>query len=190
MLTADDRKTWISTTVPVAARLRLRCDLSVRSILDGAWWPRSREPVSELTALIAALDPRHPPVTSVMLNGQAWDSHPRRIRVAGRLVRLGWFTSLDPCLLIATTSNDQRVDLLVVPPDASRATANAAMDMAAEGAPTLRAAAIMASDATRPSDQPRAEADWESEGGLVAGHQSRRVAVNTAATGPAPAPVR
>jgi hypothetical protein len=172
MLTTDDRKTWISTAVPVATRLRWRPDPSVRSILDGAWWPRSREPVSELTALIAALDPRLTPVTSVMLNGQAWDSHPRRIQVAGRLVRLGWFTSQDPCLLIATTSNDRRVDLLVVSPDASTATADAAMGMAADGEPTLRAAAIMAADAPHPPDQPSAEADWESEGGLVAGQRS------------------
>jgi len=151
MFITDDRKTWISTTVPVAARLRLRPDPSARSILDGAWWPRSREPVSELTALVTALDSRRTPVTSVMLNGQAWDGHPRRIRVADRLVRLGWFTSLDPCLLIATTSDDQRVDLLVVSPDTAPTTANAAMHTATDGEPTLRAAAIMAAHAPPPT---------------------------------------
>jgi hypothetical protein len=165
MLITNDRRTWISTTAPVAARLRLRPDATVRAILDGAWWPRSREPVSELTALLAALDLRHPPVTNVMLNAPAWDSHPRRIRVAGRTVRLSWFSSLDASLLIATTGDDQRVDLLVVPADASRATADAAMGTAVDGAPTLRAAAIMAAEATHPSDQPQAQADWESEGG-------------------------
>lgn len=152
MLTTDERRTWISTAAPVAARLRLRPDPSVRSILDGAWWPRSREPVSELTALLAALEPRQSPVTNIMLNAQAWDSHPRRIRVAGRLVRLGWFSSLDPCLIIATTGNDQRVDLLVVSPDASQAAADAAMGLAADGASTLRPVDIAA--AVSPSVEP------------------------------------
>jgi Family of unknown function (DUF5994) len=148
MFTTDDPRTWISTSEPVVARLRLRPDASVRSILDGAWWPRSREPVTELTNLIAALDLRPTLVTSVMLNGRAWDSHPRRIRVAGRVVRLGWFASLDACLVIATTSNDQRVDLLVVSADATPAPAHAAMGIAVDGAPTLRAADIMTAAAT------------------------------------------
>jgi Family of unknown function (DUF5994) len=168
MPTTDERKTWVSTAAPVAARLRLRLDASARSILDGAWWPRSREPVSELTALIAALGSRPQPITGVMLNAQAWDTHPRRIRVGDRLVRLGWFTSQDRCLLIATTSNDQRVDLLVVPPDTSYATADAAMHTAAQGAPTLRAAAIMAAVPAHRPQPASAEADWESEGGQVA----------------------
>jgi hypothetical protein len=189
MLTTDERKTWVSTTVPVAARLRLRTDASARTILDGAWWPRSREPVSELTTLVAALGQRPRPITGVMLNAQAWDSHPRRIVVAGRPVRLGWFTSQDPCLLIATTSNDQRIDLLVVPPDTSRATADAAMHTAAQGAPTLRAAAIMAAVPAHPPQPANAEADWESEGGRVGAQLPQRLPMTTAATVPAPAPL-
>ncbi len=130
-------------------RLRLRPVGSVRSILDGAWWPRSREPVVELTALIAALDLRQLPVSKLILNAQAWDSHPRRIRVADRVIRLGWFASLDACLLIAATVDDQRVDLLVVSPDATRAVASPAMGMAADGPPCQRAADIAAAAAIR-----------------------------------------
>lgn len=150
MLTIDDRKTWFLAGAPAAARLRMRPDASVRPIVDGAWWPRSRDPVTEATALITALDSRYPHVTDVMLNAPAWDSHPRRIRIAGGVVRLGWFASLDACLLIVITRDDQRIDLLVVSPDTSRAVADAAMDMAVDGAPTLQAAAIVAAVSTHP----------------------------------------
>ncbi len=157
MTIIDDRKTWISTATPVAARLRLRPGNPVRTILDGAWWPRSREPVTEVTALMTALDLRYPHLTHVMLNPQAWDSHPCRIQVASRVVRAGWFASLGACLLIATTSDGQRVDLLVVFPDTSRAVAEAAMGMAVNGARTLRAAAIVTAVSTCPPGQSRAE---------------------------------
>jgi hypothetical protein len=177
MVPADDRRTWISTLPPVAPRLELRQDPSVRTILDGAWWPRSGATIIELTNLIIGLDERHLPVTRVMLNPHSWDEHPRRVGVAGRTVRLGWFTTLDTNLLIATTGTDQRVDLLVIAPDASPASAAAAATMATDGDPTLRAAAIVAAVATgessQPHDQPRAEDDWESEGGRINGHRPR-----------------
>jgi hypothetical protein len=172
---ARDRKTWISTLPAVAPRLELRQDPSVRTILDGAWWPRSRATVTELTNLIIALDGRQVPVTRIMLNTGAWDEHPRRVGVAGRTVRLGWFHTLDANLLIATTGTDQRVDLLVISPDTSTARAAAAANMATDGAPTLRPAAILAALSTQvpgqPQSQPPAEDVWESEGGRINGNR-------------------
>jgi hypothetical protein len=177
MVLARDRRTWMSTLPAVAPRLELRQDPSVRTILDGAWWPRSRATVTELTNLIIALDGRQVPVTRIMLNTGAWDEHPRRVSVAGRTVRLGWFTTLDANLLIATTGTDQRVDLLVISPETSAAAAAAAATMATDGAPTLRPAAILAAVSTQvpsqPHGQPPAEDVWESEGGRINGHRPR-----------------
>jgi hypothetical protein len=170
-----DRKTWMSTADSVAPRLRLRGDLSIRAILDGSWWPRSRATVTELTNLITALDARHLPVTRIMLNADAWDEHPRRISVAGRTVRLGWFTTLEACLLIATTNTDQRLDLLVIPPQVTAKTAAAAASTAVDEGNTLRAGAIMATVLPKQRfSLPRPEAIWESEGGRLNGHPSPR----------------
>ena len=177
MHSTADRKTWTSGAAPVAPRLELRHDRTAGTILDGAWWPSSRATVTELTNLITALDAQHLPVTRIMLNAEAWDEHPRRIGVAGRTVRLGWFTTLQTSLLIGITGSDQRVDLLVVPPDESAASAAAAMTMATgDDTRTLRAEAIMTAVST-PAPQarrsaPRAEAVWESEGGRVNGHHA------------------
>jgi hypothetical protein len=176
MALADDHKTWMSTASSVAPRLALRRDPSARTILDGAWWPRSRATVTELTNLVTGLGDRQIPVSRIMLNPEAWDEHPRRISVAGRTLRLGWFTTLDTNLLIATTATDQRVDLLVVPPDAAASSAAAAATMATDGDPTLRAAAIAAAVSTQarsqPHNQPGAEDVWESEGGRVNGYRA------------------
>jgi hypothetical protein len=151
MSTVDDRKTWVSTGAPVAARLELRRDGPVRAVLDGAWWPRSREPVVELSNLVTALDARNTVVRHVMLNTGAWDSHPYRIQIEGRVVRLGWFATLDASLLIADTDNDRRVDLLVVPFDATPVRAKAAMDLASSGPASLDAAGIAARTGPDPS---------------------------------------
>jgi Family of unknown function (DUF5994) len=172
MVLADDRKTWMSTAPAVAPRLELRQDPSARTVLDGAWWPRSRATVTELTNLVIGLDDRGIPVTRIMLNPVAWDEHPRRVSVAGRTVRLGWFTTLDANLLIATTGTDRRIDLLVVAPDTFPASAAAATTMATNGDPTLRAAAIQAAVSPRAPSQPRVEDVWESEGGRVNGYRS------------------
>lgn len=177
MALAHDRTTWISTLPAVAPRLDWRQDPSARTILDGAWWPRSRTTVTELTNLLITLDDRQVPATRIMLNSQTWDEHPRRISVNGRTVRLGWFTTLDANLLIVTTGTEHRVDLLVVPPAATAAFATAAASAATNGDPTLRPAAIMAAVATRapsqPYGQPPAEAARQSEGARINGHQPK-----------------
>ncbi len=87
---------------------------------------RSRSTVPELTNLIIGRDGRLLAAIRIMLNPGAWEEHPRRIGVNGRIVRVGWFTTLDVHLLIATTATDRRVDLLVVPSTVSAGWAAAA----------------------------------------------------------------
>jgi hypothetical protein len=176
MHSTADRKTWISTIAPIAPRLELRHDRSVRTILDGAWWPRTRATVTELTNLITALDAQHLLINRIMLNTGSWDEHPRRISVAERSVRLGWFATLGASLLIATTNTGERVDLLVISPEVSATPAAQAMSMAVDDAKDLRADAIMAAVTQRAPRQrfttPGSEAIWESEGGRVNGHRT------------------
>lgn len=91
-------------------------------------------------------------VTRLMLGAAGWDSRPRRMNVAGRVVRLGWFASLPVGLLTAIWRNGDRVDLLVVPPDTTAASAAAAMSAAADVANTLHAPDILAAVIDRGSE--------------------------------------
>jgi hypothetical protein len=77
----------------------------------------------------------------VNYNPEVWTSATRRLEADGRTIRLGWFRSLDRRLLNLTGDLTRgRLDLLVVPPGASRADAGrafaAATDRANRDAPT------------------------------------------------------
>jgi Family of unknown function (DUF5994) len=85
------------------ARTDVELDPSIRTVLDGAWRPRSRDAVTELMALAVALDGARVRVDLMMLNPDGWNDHPRRLEVARRTAWVAWSVDLDPALLIATT---------------------------------------------------------------------------------------
>ena len=117
------------------------------------------------------------PVPLVYRDSDAWDRRFRRLAIGSRVVRMGWFTSLDPALLIATTERGDQIDLLVVPPGTARATARAAMARAADPADTTRAPAILATMPTAwdaPPDDDAPASVWDNEGGHLADARAPR----------------
>ncbi|WP_326556872.1 DUF5994 family protein [Micromonospora sp. NBC_01796] len=139
MTTVADRKIWTSAEEPPPARIRLTTSRSRREMLDGSWWPGSRDPVRELTSLVVALTAEGVgTVERVMLQPTAWDRHPRRIGIGDRVLRVGWFTTLDAGLVILTGQGDLRIDLAVVPPQTAFAVATAAMQAASRPGAGIR----------------------------------------------------
>jgi hypothetical protein len=139
----------ISRTLPATPRLRLPSARPTYTLLDGGWWPRSADPAAELPGLILALDERYGLVSRVMLGTADWDSsRPRRLRIDGpaghRAVRLGWFASMPAGLLTALGAGGHRTDLLIVPPDTSEETAQAAMEQAAQAGNRSRTPVLLA----------------------------------------------
>jgi Family of unknown function (DUF5994) len=131
---------------PGPPRLRLQLDptMAGTGVVDGGWWPRSRDPDAELPGLIAGLDASLGSITRVALNLDAWDSAPRRVAVNGRRVRVGWFRHMNAHTIGVTRASQNRVVLLVVPPQATPAAAGVAMAMAADAANSARPADILA----------------------------------------------
>jgi hypothetical protein len=172
MTTNDIQRATIVAPPPSSPpRLHLTPARAGRAVLDGGWWPRSWDPVAELPGLILDLDTSFGPIREVLLNIDAWDRRFQRLAVGSRVVRMGWFTSLDPALLIATTERGDQIDLLVVPPGAAPAAARAAMARAADPADTTHAPAILATmpaalDAPPDDDTPASV--WDNEGGHLA----------------------
>lgn len=163
-----------------APRLRLEATLSHRGLLDGGWWPRTRDPVTELPGLITGLQARIGPVRRISLNKTAWDSTPHRLMVGGRSVRLGWFRTLDAHTVCVTSTEQDRLDLLVIPPESSAAAAALAMTMATAEGNTTRPAAILTTSRTLAASsiptspswaaEHEQECCWESEGGRICDH--------------------
>ncbi|MFC8850309.1 MULTISPECIES: DUF5994 family protein [unclassified Micromonospora] len=152
-----------------------------RAVLDGGWWPRSWDPSTELPGLVLALSERHGRIRHLMLNIHTWKSRIRRLTVGPDPIRIGWFDTLDPALLVATTRRDLQVDLLVVPPATPTAAAEWAMATAADPTNLRRAPDILASTAARPRAAAATGSDtyavWDNEGGstlpIGADHRAR-----------------
>ena len=169
-------KPVLAGPVPSVPRLRLEPARSRRTLLDGGWWPRSGDPAAEFPGLIRAIDDRSGRVTRLMLGPAGWDSQPRRLSAAGRVVKLGWFTGQPAGLLTVFCGNNGRVDLLVVPPGTAEADAMAAMELAASAASRVHAPDILTTVTRRPAAPPQTEPElsvWENEGGRLAGDATR-----------------
>ena len=114
------------------ARLSLKPSSSARGAMDGAWWPRSRDPASELAALIEELGTQRTPVRGIALARVGWDSTPRRIQlISGRKVAVDWSQAGHMVRVIDT--NYQQIDLLIIPVETTPASAELALTMATDG---------------------------------------------------------
>ncbi|WP_442810039.1 DUF5994 family protein [Streptomyces sp. W16] len=132
-----------------AVRLTLKSG-AARGLLDGAWWPRSRDLLSELPLLTAVLDPLWGRITRVAVNPTYWPDIPRKVPVAGHVVKAGWFTEFDPHKLLLLTYDNGRRDLLVVPPETGAESAARLMAAASDrDGPQLTASAFVAADEGR-----------------------------------------
>jgi len=143
MLTTTARTTIASSTPPSSPRLVLTPVQDRQAVLDGGWWPRSWDPVAEIPGLVLALSARYGTIRQVMLNNVSWDTRFSRLAVDGGVVRMGWFGSVDPAVVIATTYGGDQIDLLVVPPQTDAAQAEKAMAEAADPATRTRAQNIL-----------------------------------------------
>ncbi|NEB74843.1 hypothetical protein G3I40_06290 [Streptomyces sp. SID14478] len=150
-------------------------------LLDGAWWPRSRDLTVELPALAAVLDPLWGRITRVAVNPMLWSVVPRGVTVGDRVLKIGWFTpELDPHKLLLLSYGTGRWDLLVIPPETDDASAARLMDAArATGGTPLSATDLVAAETARlrgaaVGDRPQSsEESWEYEGGATSTHAVR-----------------
>ncbi|MFF5844085.1 DUF5994 family protein [Streptomyces massasporeus] len=127
---------------PGTALLRLTTTHERQSILDGAWWPRSRSLASELPGLISALTDRLGPITRIGLDSAAWDEIPTRVTVDDRVVHIDVFSVGDGTALV-TRGDQDHFSLLVVPPDTPPEAARAAMTEAVRSGSPKQAQQIL-----------------------------------------------
>ncbi|RVX45008.1 hypothetical protein EDD27_7784 [Nonomuraea polychroma] len=164
--------------VDSALRLSLHPVLDRRAVVDGAWWPHSRDAAAELAGLIPAVDRL---LDRVMLrigvHQDAWQRIPRRIPARGRQVRVGWFRHADPRLITLIFAAAEPVVLLVIPPDTAAGPAEATLKLTAQDTTGLTVDAILTLAHLPPDPAPRAtaahsSARWENEGGAVTGQEA------------------
>ncbi|MEV4612234.1 DUF5994 family protein [Kitasatospora sp. NPDC049258] len=157
--------------------------------LDGAWWPRSRDLLSELPSLAAELDKRWGRVTRIAVNPAQWPVIPRRIPVAGHTVHVGWFTTeQDQHLIVVSSYPPLRLDLLVVPPRTDPLDAARLMSEAADPACHRTASELLEGEADAPvGPEPRNDflpAAAMPTGGVAAADRRAEVARTRSAAWP------
>ncbi|UQA93646.1 DUF5994 family protein [Streptomyces halobius] len=133
---------------PGTALLRLVTTHTREQVLDGAWWPRSRDIGTELPGLIAALTAHLGPVLRVGLDAGAWEELPTRLVIDDRVVHIDSFPVGDDTVLI-TRGDQDHFSLLVVPPHATPEAARAAMARAVEAGNVAQAGQILIDTGTR-----------------------------------------
>ncbi|MFF1409541.1 DUF5994 family protein [Streptomyces sp. NPDC058289] len=135
---------------PGTALLRLETTHSRRGVLDGAWWPRSRDLATELPALITALTGHLGPIARVGVDATAWRDIPPRLVIDDQVVHLDSDPVGDDTVLITRGHNDHFA-LLVVPPDTTADAAREAMARAVRADNITRAAQILIAPTTDPA---------------------------------------
>lgn len=132
-------------------RLRLKPSERATGFVDGAWWPHSAELVTELPDMLTALSARVGRIARVSYQLRAWGAAPRRLAIAGGVVRLEGFGS-QPANTVGVTAYDgKRVALLVVPAHATDAAARYALMTASEPDNTDTVAALLAGQNAPPA---------------------------------------
>ena len=119
------------TTAPAATdRLPLRLELRPQPStedLAGAWWPQSRDLLTEVADLVDHFPAAAGRISRVLYSPPDWDAPHRRVPTARGDVKAGAFPRDDTHLMILSMADHSRLRLRVVPPAADDATARAAM---------------------------------------------------------------
>ncbi|MFD0143582.1 MULTISPECIES: DUF5994 family protein [unclassified Streptomyces] len=154
----------------LSARLSLTPKTTLAGLLDGAWWPRSRDLAVELPPLADALERHYGRITRVTVNPTRWPVVPHTVSATGHTVHVGWFTEQDPDKMILLSYSVGRCDLLVIPPETEPAAAARLMTAATLPGSTLTAGVLMSDEAAtgrRMRDSRSSEDAWETEGGAA-----------------------
>lgn len=143
--------------------LRLHLTSSVGDgVLDGAWWPHSRDLAKESVELVDHFPASFDRICRVVYTGTDWEKAPRRVRAADVFVNLASFPDdKSHRVLLKSRSAPHRariLQLLVVPPDWDDRSAREAMRIAATPSNRKSAAAILDESADqrragRPGDE-------------------------------------
>jgi hypothetical protein len=149
VMTATTEPTITKERLPSAsARLSLAPTGSVPGLLDGAWWPRSRDLPQEIPTLTDALDACWGRITHVTVNPAHWPVIPHKVPVTGHTVHVGWFADeQDPNKVILLSYTVGRLDLLVIPPETEPAAAARLMAAATMPGGIRTASGLMADEA-------------------------------------------
>lgn len=110
----------VHAAAPTREPLRLRMsDHPGADVMDGGWWPQSRDLVVELVDLADHFPAALGRIQHAIYSPPDWDSTPRRVRAAHGYVVVDALEQDDTHLMLLRTSQRMTLRVLVVPPEFS-----------------------------------------------------------------------
>src|SRR5947209_12335323 len=106
---------WDDTRDGRTPRFRLKTTSLCSGHVDGAWWPRSDDLMTELPDLISVLSARQGAISRVMYNPSEWTIAPTEVLTSERAVRLHRSSGQPPNTVEVVDAKGNKVVLLVVP---------------------------------------------------------------------------
>ncbi|MGN0064239.1 MAG: DUF5994 family protein [Nocardioides sp.] len=135
----------------------------VTHLVDGGWWPQSRDLAVELADLVDHFPEASGRVARVWVSPPDWDAHPRIVPVEGRRVKVGAFPHDDTHLIHLKTSDRTELHVLVVPPGFSSDQGDEALRASADPGNAHTALEILHQAAALPDSA--SDGRWSDDGG-------------------------
>jgi hypothetical protein len=152
---------YVESTKRVPLRLRLSKD--TKGLIDGAWWPQSRDLPSELADLIDNFPEAVGRIDHVVYSGPDWDlPRLRRVQAGRGPVKVGTFPRDDTNLAMLVMASSKVLQILVVPSNMSRDQAVGSMSAATSAGNQATAKSILR---TAPDWEGEAAEHWTDDGG-------------------------
>lgn len=139
--------------VETAVRLSMKPHGYSGGAVDGAWWPRSANPMTEFPPLLAVLG-AYGRVRRVSYHLDSWERADRKLEAGGITVRMEGFHSIQPDTVTLVNSDHTRIRLLVVPPGTPDGVARAVLRSAAAANATATVEDILSSNGATPRTNP------------------------------------
>lgn len=111
-------------------RLRMKARLDTPGV-DGAWWPRSRDPAAVFPELVLVMSSWVGPVCRVTYRLDEWEAAGRELVIDGWPVELAGSVTLERNTVLVTGTHQRQRSLLVVPPGVRGGVARAVLRSAA-----------------------------------------------------------
>jgi hypothetical protein len=141
-------------------RLRMKPSIAARGYVDGAWWPRSSDPMAEFPGLVLAMSSWVGPVGRVAYNADDWQRPGAKLTVEGWTVKLVGSRAMDPNTVVVTGPNQRRMSLLVVPPGTPGGVARAVLLSAADADNIASVEEILTSNGVRLDERAAPGSVW------------------------------
>lgn len=142
-------------------RIALKPPGPVSGYVDGAWWPRSKDLVTESRPLLAAIAELRGPTFRINYDLAEWTNAQRTIMADGVRVHLDGFKSRPHDRVLLADRDNRVLTLLVIPPATARGSATDSMRRASTAGNIEDPSSLLAPQGAHPSADRSSDADTE-----------------------------